>query len=316
MRRPHGPAAVTRGFTGLLRLAPEVERALIRSQPVVALESSLVAHGLPHPAGLETARRSEQRVRDAGAVPATLAVIDGIVRVGLGDAELERLAVADQVRKVGPRDLASCVISGQLGACTVGGSLAVCRIAGIHFLATGGIGGVHRGWAESRDVSADLYEIAIAPVCVVCSGAKSLLDVRATLEEIETNAIPVIGYGTDSFPLFYQHDSEHMLSDRADDPATVAAVAATHWGFARDTGVIVAQPVAAEVALPASVIEPLVDRALADAAEAGVRGGALTPFVLARLHELSEGRSLVANRRLVEDNAGLAAEIAVCYYAD
>jgi pseudouridine-5'-phosphate glycosidase len=307
---------VSRGFTGLLRLAPEVERALIRSQPVVALETSLVAHGLPHPAGLETAQRSEQRVRDAGAVPATLAVIDGIVRVGLTDAELERLAVAERVRKVGPRDLASCVISGQLGACTVGGALAVCRIAGIHFLATGGIGGVHRGWAESRDVSADLYEIAIAPVCVVCSGAKSLLDVRATLEEIETNAIPVIGYGTDSFPMFYQRDSEHMLSDRADDPATVAAVAATHWGFARDTGVIVAQPVAAEAALPASEIEPLVDRALADADEAGVRGGDLTPFVLARLHELSEGRSLVANRRLVEDNAGLAGEIAVCYYAD
>jgi pseudouridine-5'-phosphate glycosidase len=307
---------VTRGFTGLLRLAPEVERALIRSQPVVALETSLVAHGLPHPHGLEAARRCEQRVRDAGAIPATLAVIDGIVRVGVDDAELERLATAGDVRKVGPRDLASCVISGELGACTVGGSLAVCRIAGIHFMATGGIGGVHRGWATNRDVSADLHEIAIAPVCVVCSGAKSLLDVRATLEQIETIAIPLIGYRTDSFPMFYQRDSEHPLGDRADDPATVAAVAATHWGFARDTGVIVANPVAEEAALPASLIEPLVERALAEAEQAGVRGADVTPFVLARLHELSDGLSLAANRRLAEDNAALAAEIAVCYYAD
>ena len=307
---------MTRGFTGLLRLAPEVERALIRSQPVVALETSLVAHGLPHPDGLETARRCEQRVRAAGAVPATLAVIDGIVRVGIDDPELERLATADVVRKVGPRDLASCVISGELGACTVGGSLAVCRIAGIHFMATGGIGGVHRGWATSRDVSADMYEIAIAPVCVVCSGAKSLLDVRATLEEIETNAIPLIGYRTDSFPLFYQRYSEHPLGDRADDPATVAAVVATHWGFARDTGVIVANPVVEEVALASSVIEPLIEQALADAEQAGVRGADVTPFVLARLHLLSDGLTLAANRRLAEDNAALAAEIAVCYYAD
>jgi pseudouridylate synthase len=307
---------VTRGFTGLLRLAPEVERALIRSQPVVALETSLVAHGLPHPHGLETARRCEQRVREGGAVPATLAVIDGIVRVGLEDHELERLATAGGVRKVGPRDLASCVIAGELGACTVGGSLAVCRIAGIHFMATGGIGGVHRGWSESRDVSADLYEIAIAPVCVVCSGAKSLLDVRATLEEIETNAIPLIGYRTDSFPMFYQRDSDHPLADRADDAATVAAVAATHWGFARDTGVIVANPVAVDASLPATLIEPLIERALAEADAAGVRGANLTPFVLGRLHELSEGRTLAANQRLVEDNALLAAEIAACYYAD
>ncbi len=316
MRRAAGPAAVTRGFTGQLRLAPEIERALIRSQPVVALETSLVAHGLPHPDGLDAARRCEQRVRAAGAVPATLAVIDGIVRVGVDDWELERLATSERVRKVGPRDLAACVISGELGACTVGGSLAVCRIAGIHFMATGGIGGVHRGWAQTRDVSADLYEIAIAPVCVVCSGAKSLLDIRATLEEIETNAIPLIGYGTDSFPLFYQRDSEHPLGDRADDPATVAALAATHWGFARDTGVIVANPVAEDAALAADLVEPLIELALTEAEAADVRGGDVTPFVLARLHELSDGLSLAANRRLVEDNASLAGEIAVCYYAD
>jgi pseudouridine-5'-phosphate glycosidase len=307
---------MTRGFTGLLTLAPEVERALIRSQPVVALETSLVAHGLPHPHGLEVALRCEQRVRDAGAVPATVAIIDGSVRVGIETSELELLATADTVRKVGPRDLAACVVSGDAGATTVAGTLAVCRIAGIHFMATGGIGGVHRGWQQTRDVSSDLYEIAFAAVCVVCSGAKSFMEVAATLEELETRGIPVIGYGTDRFPLFYQRESEYSLPDRVDDAATVAALAATHWGFARAAGVIVAQPVAAEVALPADQVEPMIERALADAAAANVRGAALTPFLLARLHELSEGRSLAANRRLLEDNAALAAEIAVAYYAE
>jgi pseudouridine-5'-phosphate glycosidase len=198
----------------------------------------------------------------------------------------------------------------------VAGTLAVCRIAGIHFMATGGIGGVHRGWQGTRDVSADLYEITFAAVCVVCSGAKSLLDIPATLEELETRGIPVVGYGTDRFPMFYQRDSAHRLSDRVDDAATIAVLAATHWGFARTAGVIVAQPVAAEVALRAEEVEPIVERALADAAEEGVRGADITPFVLSRVHEQTAGRSLTANLRLVEDNAELAAEIAVAYYAE
>ena len=307
---------MTRGFTGLLVLSPEVERALIRSQPVVALETSLVAHGLPHPQGLEAARRCEQRIRDAGAVPATIAILDGAVRVGLEEHELEALATAEHVRKVAPRDLAPAVVSGQPSATTVAGTLAVCRIAGIHFMATGGIGGVHRGWQDSRDVSADLYEIAFAAVCVVCSGAKSLLDIPATLEELETRGIPVVGYGTDRFPLFYQRDSDYRLTDRVDDAATVAVLAATHWGFARTAGVIVAQPVAEEVALRADEVEPIVEQALADVAARGLRGADITPYVLARVHEQTEGRSLTANLRLVEDNASLAAEIAVAYYAE
>jgi pseudouridine-5'-phosphate glycosidase len=305
---------VSRGFSGLLVLAAEIERALIRSQPVVALETSLVAHGLPHPLGIEVARSCEERVRAAGAVPATVAVIDGAVRVGLNDADLERLATAEDVRKVGPRDLASCVIGGGLGATTVGGTLAACRIAGIHFMATGGIGGVHRGWEHTRDVSADIHELAIAAVCVVCSGAKSLLDIPATLEEIETHGIPLIGYRTDTLPLFYQRESDHALSDRADDAASIAAVAAAHWGFARTTGVIVANPVAADVALSPDDLEPAIASALDEAAADGVRGGAVTPFLLSRLHELTDGRTLEANQRLVEDNATLAAEIAVCYF--
>jgi pseudouridylate synthase len=310
------PAPVSRGFSGLLVLDEDVERALIRSQPVVALETSLVAHGLPHPLGIEVARSCEERVRAAGAVPATVAILDGAVRVGLRDADLVRLATSPDVRKVGPRDLASCVIGGGLGATTVGGTLAACRIAGIHFMATGGIGGVHRGWAESRDVSADLYELAIAAVCVVCSGAKSILDIPATLEEIETNGIPLIGYRTDTLPLFYQRESEFALADRADDAASIAAVAAAHWGFARTTGVLVANPVAADVALAGQELEPAIASALDEAAAAGIRGGAVTPFVLSRLHDITAGRTLAANRRLVEDNATLAAEIAACYFLE
>jgi pseudouridylate synthase len=306
---------VTRQFSGLLSLAPEVERALLRSEPVVALESSLIAHGLPSPAGVEVAVRCEQRVRDSGAIPATIAVMDGAVHVGLTEQQLERLQNDPGIRKVGPRDLASCAISGRVGATTVGGTLAVCRLAGIHFMATGGIGGVHRGWERTRDVSADLHEIAAAAVCVVCSGAKSLLDVAATLETLESAGVPVIGYRSDSFPLFYEPSSRHLLADRADDPVTVAAIVATHWGFARTTGVIVAQPVASEAGLAGAELEPLIERTLADAAKAGVVGGALTPWVLARLHEATGGRTLTANRRLVEDNAGLAAEIAAAYYA-
>jgi pseudouridine-5'-phosphate glycosidase len=249
-------------------------------------------------------------------VPATIAILDGAVRVGLEEQELEALATAEHVRKVAPRDLAPAVVSGQPGATTVAGTLAVCRIAGIHFMATGGIGGVHRGWQGTRDVSADLYEIAFAAVCVVCSGAKSLLDIPATLEELETRGIPVVGYGTDRFPLFYQRDSRHRLTDRVDDAATIAVLAATHWGFARTAGVIVAQPVAEEVALRAEEVEPIVERALADAAAQGVLGADITPFVLSRVHEQTAGRSLQANLRLVEDNAALAAEIAVAYYAE
>jgi pseudouridylate synthase len=307
---------VTRGFSGLLTLSDEVEQALIRGQPVVALETSLVAHGLPSPHGVETALRCEERVREAGAVPATVAVMEGSVRVGIDAEEIARLGSGELVRKVSPRDLATSVIGGGLGATTVGGTLAVCRIAGIHFMATGGIGGVHRGWASSMDISADVAELGMAAVCVVCSGAKSLLDIPATLEALESSGVPVIGYRCDSFPLFFHRESLHTLPDRADDPLTVAAVVATHWGFARTTGVVVAQPVAGEAALPAEDVEPLVAIALDEAADAGVHGMDLTPFVLARLHEATGGASLAANRRLVEDNAALAAEIAVAYYSD
>jgi pseudouridine-5'-phosphate glycosidase len=297
-----------------MQMTAEVERALIRSEPVVALESSVIAHGLPADIGPDAAREAQQRVRDAGAVPATIAVVDGAVRVGADDATIDRLANEDGVRKVGGRDLATCAVSGRCGATTVAGTLAVCAMAGIHFMATGGIGGVHRGWERTLDVSADLTEAGRTEVCIVCSGAKSLLDVPATLEMLETRGVPVIGYRTDTFPLFYVSESEHSVPDRADDPETIAAVAAAHWGFARRTGILVVQPVAADVALDAAETEALVEEALAAAAGTGATGQAVTPAVLARLHAATGGRSLVANRRLLVDNAGLAAEIAAAYY--
>jgi pseudouridine-5'-phosphate glycosidase len=297
-----------------MQMTAEVERALIRSEPVVALESSVIAHGLPADIGPDAAREAQQRIRDAGAVPATIAVVDGAVRVGVDDATIDRLAHEDGVRKVGGRDLATCAVSGRCGATTVAGTLAVCAMAGIHFMATGGIGGVHRGWERTLDVSADLTEAGRTEVCIVCSGAKSLLDIPATLEMLETRGVPVIGYRTDTFPLFYVAESEHSVPDRADDPETIAAVAAAHWGFARRTGILVVQPVAAEVALDAAETEALVEDALADAAGAGATGQGVTPAVLTRLHAATGGRSLVANRRLLVENAGLAAEIAAAYY--
>jgi len=298
-----------------MEMTAEVERALIRSQPVVALESSVIAQGLPPDIGPDAAREAQQRVREAGAIPATIAVLEGAVRVGLDDAAIDRLAHDDDVRKVGGRDLATCAVSGQSGATTVAGTLAVCAMAGIHFMATGGIGGVHRGWGRTLDVSADLTEIGRTEVCVVCSGAKSLLDIPATLELLETRGVPVIGFRTDTFPLFYVTESSHSLADRADDAETVAAAAAAHWGFARRTGLLVVQPVAEEVALPPEETEFLVEETLAQAEADGVAGPAVTPWVLARLHAATDGRSLVANRRLLVDNAGLAADIAAAYYA-
>jgi pseudouridylate synthase len=305
---------VTRHPTGIVTIASEIEQALVRSQAVVALESSLIAHGLPAEVGPDVARASEARVREAGAIPATVAIIDGVVRVGIGDDEFDRLAGDPDVAKVGARDLAGGVMSGGCGGTTVGGTLAVCRVAGIHFMATGGIGGVHRGWTRTGDVSADLHELARTAACVVCSGAKSLLDIGATLEALEALSVPVIGYGTDSFPLFYASHSGHPLSDRADDPETVAALAGTHWGLAHTGGMLVARPVADADGMDPAELERMVEAALASAAQAGVTGLDVTPHVLTHLHRASNGRTLAVNTRLVVDNAGLAAQIAAAYF--
>ena len=284
----------------MIDVSAEVREALDSGGAVVALETTLVAHGFPLGDGVEVALESERRVRAGGAVPATIGVLDGRVRVGLTEEELSRFT-ADS-RKLGPRDLAACVAQGAVGATTVGGTLTICRAVGISFMGTGGIGGVHRG---SFDVSADLVAIAGTPVVVVASGVKSLLDVPATAEALETLGVPVLGFGTDELPLFYAALGGPPVSARVETAEEAARVARTHWelgGF----GLLLANPPAESF----DDAEPLIARALAEAEEAGVRGGAVTPFVLAYLHRESGGRTLEANRRLIADNAQLAAEVA------
>ena len=284
----------------MIRVSEEVRAA----DAVVALETTLVAHGFPPGDGLAVAAESEQRVRDAGAVPATIGVLDGEIRVGLSLAELERFDAS--ARKAGPRDLAVCVAQGAVGATTVGGTLAVCRAAGIHFMGTGGIGGVHRGFPDPPDVSADLGELARTPAVVVSAGIKSLLDVPATLELLETLGVPVVGFRTDRLPLFYSAGGGPPLPARAESSEEAARIARTHWDLGGG-GLLLAQPP------PNSLddIEPLIEEALAEAGRRGVIGQAVTPFVLSFLHQHTGGRTLVANRELVVANAGLAAEVAV-----
>jgi pseudouridine-5'-phosphate glycosidase len=287
----------------VLQLSQEVEQALERDGPVVALETTLVAHGFPVGEGIAVGRASEAVVRGTGAVPATVGVLDGAVRVGLTNAELERFDA--RARKVGPSTIAACVASGEVGATTVGGTLVACRAAGIRVLATGGIGGVHRGWETNPDVSGDLGELARTPAVVVCSGVKSLLDVPATVELLETLGIPVVGWKTDSLPLFYWAAGGPPLTDRVDSPAQAAAIARAHWALG-GAAILLVKPPPSEFDA-----EPLIEEALAAASDEGVRGAAVTPFVLARLHEKSRGATLVVNRDLIAANALTAGEVAV-----
>ncbi len=294
----------------LVTIAREVEEALRHRRPVVALETTLVAHGFSEGRGLEVARESERRVREGGATPATIGVLDGAVHVGLQDAELERFsAEGEHARKVGPRDLAACVTQGALGATTVGGTLAVCRIAGIGFMATGGLGGVHRGFPAPPDVSADLAELARTEVLVVSSGVKSLLDTAATAELLETLGIPVLGWRTDELPLFYTAHGGPPVSARVESAGEAARIARAHWELGRRSALVLARPPAKSL----DDVEPLIEEALAEARERAVSGQAVTPFVLGRLHEQSGGRTVEVNAQLIADNAALAAEVAVAY---
>jgi pseudouridine-5'-phosphate glycosidase len=289
----------------LIDVRPEVADALARRRPVVALETTLVAHGFPPGDGVAVGRAAEQCIRDGGAVPATIGVLDGAVRVGLAETELERFTA--EARKVGPRDLAAAVVQGAVGATTVGGTLAACRAAGIGFMATGGIGGVHRG--SRLDVSADLGELARTEALVVSSGVKSLLDVPATMELLETLGIPVLGFRTDELPLFYTAGGGPPVPARVEDADEAAQVARAHWRLGRHSALLLAQPP------PESLddMEPLIGEALARARDEGVVGPAVTPFVLSFLHECTEGRTLRVNRELVLANAQLAAQVAIAY---
>jgi pseudouridylate synthase len=287
--------------------AEEVAEALRGGRPVVALETTLVSHGFSGGRGYAVARASQDRVRAAGAVPATIGIVDGIVRAGLDDAELERFAAAGPgTRKVGARDIAACVVQGALGATTVGGTLAVCRLLGIRFMGTGGIGGVHRGFADSLDISGDLLQIARTPAVVVCSGAKSILDVGATAELLETLGVPVLGWRTATLPLFYTAAGGPPVPAVVTTARETARIALAQWRLSSSSGLLLARPPADGVD-----IEPLVAEAVRRVRREGVTGQAVTPAALALVEELTEGRSVEVNRRLIADNAALAAEVAV-----
>ena len=292
-------------------LSEEVEAALRRGGPVVALETTLVSHGFPGGQGLEVAVAAEARVRHAGAVPATIGIVDGAVRAGLTAAELERFADAgSSARKTGPRDLAACVIQGALGATTVGGTLAVCRLAGIAFMATGGTGGVHRRFAASLDISADLPQIARTGALVVSSGVKSILDVAATAELLETLGVPVLGWRTGTLPLFYSATGGPPVSAVVTSAEEAALIAAAHWQMNGPSGLLLTRPPE-----PSLEIEPVIAEAVDRVNRQGVRGQEVTPAVLALVHELTGGRSADVNRQLIEDNAALAGQVAVAYAA-
>ena len=291
-----------------LTLHPEVRAALETHRPVVALESTVISHGLPWPENLELARRMEARVRAGGATPATIAILKGEVKVGLTDSEIEHLARAPGIMKVSRRDYPVAVAQKRDGATTVAGTMIAAHWAGIKVFATGGIGGVHRG--AGTDVSADLPELAQTPVVVVCAGAKAILDLPATLEWLETHGVPVVGYGTDEFPAFYSRESGLKLDARADSPAEAAAIARAMWDIGFGGGMLVCVPCPAEAARPREEMEGVISTALREAEAQGIRGKAVTPFLLARVSELTHGESKAANLALLENNARVAAEIA------
>jgi pseudouridylate synthase len=292
----------------VIRLSGEVRETLAAGGAVVALETTLVAHGFPPGEGVEVGLESERRVRAAGAVPATVGVLDGEVRVGLTEEELARFD--DEARKAGPRDLAAAAVQGAVGATTVGGALAVAKAAGIRVLATGGIGGVHRGFPDPPDVSADLGQLARTPALVVSAGVKSLLDVPATAELLESLGVPVLGFRVDTLPLFYAAEGGPPVSARVESAEEAARVAEEHWRLG-GSGLLLGRPPDE----PLEDVEPLIDEALAAAAAVGVSGQAVTPFVLAHLHRESSGLTQAANKALVAQNARLAGEVAVALAA-
>ncbi|MEM7528346.1 MAG: pseudouridine-5'-phosphate glycosidase [Pseudomonadota bacterium] len=293
-----------------LRLSKPVSEALSNGDPVVALESTIITHGLPSPRNLETARAVEAVVREHGAVPATIAVIEGAIQIGLDDASLADLAVAAGVRKLSRADLAAAIIDGATGSTTVAATMIAARLAGIETFATGGIGGVHRGAEHSFDVSADLYELAETPVTVVAAGAKAILDLPKTLELLETLGVPVIGYRTDMFPAFWSRSSGLAVPIRMETAEAIALSHRLRLSMGLGGGQLIANPIPQPAEISAAELTPHIERAISMAEQQGVTGKEVTPFLLERVLELTDGRSLEANLALIKNNAALAAEIA------
>ena len=301
----------------LIRFSPEVADAQAKGIPVVALESTIITHGMPFPRNLEMARDVEDAIRAEGAVPATIAIIDGSIHIGLEQAQMEKLAQTphNQVMKLSRADLAICIALGRTGATTVAATMICARLAGISVFATGGIGGVHRGAETSFDVSADLRELAQTPVTVVCAGAKAILDLPKTLEMLETLGVPVIAYGQDQLPAFWSRESGLRAPLRMDDVDTIARAASVRTRLGVPGGLLVVNPIPPEAEIARSVIGPIVEQALADAAKHKIAAKAVTPYLLQRIFDLTEGRSLEANIALVLNNARLGARIAVAQKA-
>jgi pseudouridine-5'-phosphate glycosidase len=306
---------MTRSLSELLEVAPRIRDALSGGRPVVALESTLITHGFAAPLNLEAARRAEAAVRSAGAEPATIAVRDGRLCVGIEDDDLEALAAAKSPMKASRGTLALALAGGGWAGTTVSATMISAHLAGIRVFATGGIGGVHRGGERTMDVSADLEELARTPVLVVCAGPKSVLDVDLTLEYLETRGVPVLGWRTRRLAGFYSVDSGRTLASSVADAAEAAAVASAHWGLGLGSGVVVAVPLPESAALSRDEADGAIERAVAQSEAAGVHGPAATPWILARIAELTSGRSVSANLALIENNARVAAEIAAALVA-
>ncbi len=297
----------------LFTVTEEVREALAAGRPVVALESTIISHGMPYPRNVQTAREVEQIIRDGGAVPATIAILDGVPRIGLSDAELDLLGSDGGVRKVSIRDLPFVVATKAHGATTVASTMRLAALAGIRVFVTGGLGGVHRGAESSMDVSADLTELSLTDVAVVSAGVKSLLDIGRTLEVLETLGVPVISVGSDDFPSFYSRTSGFRSPLRLDDAATIAAAMKAKWALGLAGGLVIANPIPEAEEIPADQIGALIEQAIAEADQRGITGAAITPFLLGRIVELSDGDSLRANIALVKNNARLGAAVAVAY---
>lgn len=294
-----------------LAYSQEVEQGMAAGKPIVALESTIISHGMPYPQNVEMAKKVEQIIRDNGAVPATIAIMDGEIKIGLSNEDLETLATSKNVRKTSRRDLAYVISSKEIGATTVATTMICAELAGIKMFVTGGIGGVHRGAETTMDISADLEELASTNVAVVCAGAKSILDIGLTLEYLETKGVPVVGFGTDSFPAFYSATSPFDANFRLDEPKEVAEMLKAKWELGLNGGAIIANPIPAEFSLDEAYINDIIQTALKEADENGIKGKDVTPFLLGKVKELTEGKSLESNIELVYNNARVGAQIAV-----
>jgi pseudouridine-5'-phosphate glycosidase len=296
-----------------LTYSEEVKQALESNHPIVALESTIISHGMPYPENVEMAKKCEKIIRNNGAVPATIALMDGKIKIGLSDEDLEKLGSNKNVEKVSRRDFPYILASKKMGATTVTATMIAAKLANIAVFATGGIGGVHRAGETTMDISADLQELARTNVAVVCAGAKSILDIGRTLEYLETNGVPVVGYKTEKFPSFYSRVSEFDTDFNLETASEVADVMATKWDLGLNGGLVIANPVPSESEFPYEQIESITQQALAEAKENGITGKKVTPFLLGKIKELTAGKSLKTNIALVYHNAEVAAKIAVAY---